>query len=133
MRGVAAIWSPRLHGMANVSNNLIHVTDWLPTLYAAAGGNVTDLGDIDGVNQWPFLSQGKPSTRDTLLLNIDEVAPTEGAIHRRFKLVRGDFNNFTRSVPFSLFFCDGEKKIAFFRYLFLKNWSKFLFFIARIL
>ncbi|XP_043275094.1 arylsulfatase B-like [Venturia canescens] len=91
VRGVAAIWSPRLLGMANVSNNLIHVTDWLPTLYAAAGGNVTDLGDIDGVNHWPHFSKGKSSPRESLLLNIDELAPTEGAIHRRFKLVRGSY------------------------------------------
>ncbi|XP_008547369.1 arylsulfatase B [Microplitis demolitor] len=91
VRGVAAVWSPRLHAMARVSNNLMHVTDWLPTLYSAAGGNVADLGEIDGVDHWPHLSQGKDIPRESLLLNIDEVSKTEGAIKRRFKLVRGAY------------------------------------------
>ncbi|KAK0076061.1 hypothetical protein PV325_005936 [Microctonus aethiopoides] len=91
VRGVAAIWSPRLHSMARVSNNIMHITDWLPTLYSAAGGNVNDLGEIDGINHWPHLHQGKEIPRETVLLNIDEVSKTEGAIHRRFKLVRGAY------------------------------------------
>ena len=45
--------------------SLIHVTDWLPTLYAAAGGDLADLPDsIDGVNQWPSLAEARvPSNR----------------------------------------------------------------------
>lgn len=36
VRGVAALWSPfTLHGF--VLTNLMHLTDWLPTLLAAAG------------------------------------------------------------------------------------------------
>ena len=100
MRGVAAIWSSRLHRSANVSNNLIHVTDWLPTLYSAAGGNVSDLGDIDGVDHWPFFSKKDLSPpRHTLLLNIDEVGKTEGAIHRQYKLVRGYSIFFSSRIP----------------------------------
>lgn len=37
VRGVAAIWSPWLKEKNNVSDNLFHITDWLPTLYTAAG------------------------------------------------------------------------------------------------
>ncbi|XP_012262238.2 arylsulfatase B-like [Athalia rosae] len=92
VRGVAAVWSPRLYETTRVSEQLIHMTDWLPTLYAAAGGNLRDLGDLDGVNQWPALSEGRAGTRHTMLLNIDEVSGTEAAIQGRFKLLRGSYS-----------------------------------------
>jgi len=38
VRGVGLIWSPLLQQTPRVSNQLMHITDWLPTLYAAAGG-----------------------------------------------------------------------------------------------
>ena len=90
MRGTAILWSPRLQKMAVVSEQLIHITDWLPTLYSAAGGNLRDLGDIDGVDQWPVLSEGRGYARESIVLNIDEVTKTEGAIYNRYKLVRGN-------------------------------------------
>lgn len=90
VRGVAALWSPRLQKAARVSNQLLHVTDWLPTLYSAAGGDLKDLGEIDGVDHWHVLSEGHGYGRDKLLLNIDEASKTEGAIYRRFKLLRGN-------------------------------------------
>ncbi|XP_031833937.1 arylsulfatase B isoform X2 [Nomia melanderi] len=93
VRGVAALWSPRLRKSARVVHNLIHITDWLPTLYAAAGGDLKDLGVIDGVNQWQVLSEGRGTGREILLLNIDEVFKTEGAIYSRFKLLRGSIQN----------------------------------------
>jgi len=37
VRGVAAVWSPLLHSSQRVSNQLMHIADWLPTFYAAAG------------------------------------------------------------------------------------------------
>ncbi|XP_076665852.1 arylsulfatase B [Andrena cerasifolii] len=93
VRGVAALWSPRLQKAARVSNQLLHVTDWLPTLYSAAGGDLKDLGEIDGVDHWHVLSDGHGYGRDKLLLNIDEASKTEGAIYRRFKLLRGSTEN----------------------------------------
>ncbi|XP_053989700.1 arylsulfatase I-like, partial [Hylaeus volcanicus] len=93
VRGVAAIWSPRIQQTARVSNQLIHIADWLPTLYSAAGGDLRDLGRIDGVDQWHVLSEGKGRGRDKLLLNIDEFFKTEGAIYSRFKLLRGSIEN----------------------------------------
>ncbi|XP_058803399.1 arylsulfatase B-like [Phymastichus coffea] len=89
VRSVAAIWSPRLVSKGRVSEQLFHVTDWLPTLYSAAGGDLHDLPPIDGVNQWDVLSIGTGNVRDRILLNIDEVTRTEAAIYQRFKLVRG--------------------------------------------
>ncbi|XP_011502861.1 PREDICTED: arylsulfatase B-like [Ceratosolen solmsi marchali] len=89
VRGAAAIWSPKLLSKGRVSEQLFHVVDWLPTLYSAAGGDLRDLGPIDGVNQWDVLSIGTGNVRDRLLLNIDEATKTEAAIYQRFKLVRG--------------------------------------------
>lgn len=37
VRGAAVLWSPLLSDSPRVSNQLMHVTDWLPTLYSAAG------------------------------------------------------------------------------------------------
>merc|ERR1719244_351347 len=35
-----------------VTDQLFHITDWLPTIYTGlSGGSIVDLGDIDGVNQ----------------------------------------------------------------------------------
>lgn len=90
MRGVAAIWSPRLNSSARVCNNLIHITDWLPTLYIAAQGNSRELKEHDGVNQWNMLmNKNEPPARNKLLLNMDEISRTEGAILDKYKLIRG--------------------------------------------
>lgn len=40
VRGTGLIWSPLLQSKQRVSNQTLHITDWLPTLYHAAGGNV---------------------------------------------------------------------------------------------
>lgn len=50
--------------------SLIHVTDWLPTVYEAAGGDVQDLGQIDGKSQWKALLALGPSPRSEMLYNI---------------------------------------------------------------
>ncbi len=77
-------------------HRLIHVTDWLPTLYSAAGGDAADLGpDLDGLDQWQSLSAGLPSPREELLYNIRpahwEDAHRYGAALRvgDLKLIRG--------------------------------------------
>ena len=45
------------------------MTDWLPTFYSAAGGNVQDLGPIDGINQWNNLKVLGTSSRKEMLYN----------------------------------------------------------------
>lgn len=40
VRGVAAVWSPLLNKTQRVSNQLMHVSDWLPTFYSAAGRQI---------------------------------------------------------------------------------------------
>lgn len=38
VRAAAFVWSPLLKKTRRVSQQLMHVTDWVPTLYSAAGG-----------------------------------------------------------------------------------------------
>ena len=61
---------------------LMHVTDWLPTLYAVAGGDVRNLRNIDGLDMWNTLSQSIESPRLEILHNID---PHTGAAAYRFR------------------------------------------------
>lgn len=39
VRGAGLIWSPKFQKRSRVSHQLMHISDWLPTLYYAAGGN----------------------------------------------------------------------------------------------
>ena len=41
-----------------VSDQLMTIHDWLPTLYSAAGGQPGDLVDIDGMDMWHSLMAG---------------------------------------------------------------------------
>lgn len=56
VRTVAFVYSPLLVQAGRVSTDLIHITDWLPTLFSAANG---DLGlidpELDGIDQWSSL------------------------------------------------------------------------------
>ena len=59
------------------------MTDWFPTLYSAAGGDVADLGAIDGIDQWDALVQRGPSKRQEMLYNSNPQgtqSPTGSAI-----------------------------------------------------
>ena len=66
---------------------LMHVTDWLPTLYFAAGGNVSDLQNIDGVNMWDTLTQATESPRQYILHNIDPFSGAAAIRYRNWKLL----------------------------------------------
>ncbi|CAB0034749.1 unnamed protein product [Trichogramma brassicae] len=94
VRGLACVYSPLIESRSRVSDELVHEVDWLPSLYAAAGGRVEDLPvQLDGVDQWPMISRGARSRRSRALLNIDEVAKTEAAIIGKHKLLKGARND----------------------------------------
>lgn len=65
-----------------VSNELFHVTDWLPTVVALAGGTTTRNHDLDGHDIWPALmSTGGtpiPSPRTEMLYNINPLPASQG-------------------------------------------------------
>lgn len=81
VRGAAFVHSPLLASKGRVSMDLIHVTDWVPTLYELAGGNSSKLHNVDGFNMWSTLSSGESSPRKELLHNIH---PSGGAAAMRY-------------------------------------------------
>lgn len=46
IRGSALVWSSlfKTNSSQRVSNDLMHITDWLPTLLESAGGYIKDFG-----------------------------------------------------------------------------------------
>lgn len=93
VRGVGLIWSPLLKEQQRVSHQLMHLVDWLPTLYCAAGGDVATLpNNLDGMNLWEVLSSNKDSPRKEVLLNIDDhfhPKPIFAIISDNYKLMTG--------------------------------------------
>lgn len=89
IRGAACIYSPLIRHSSRVSMQLFHITDWLPTLYSAAGGNSNDLNQLDGIDQWPAIKKMKIGKRKSVLVNIQKSNNSEAAIVGRYKLIRG--------------------------------------------
>ena len=91
MLNKTVLFSHTFLGAGSVSSALIHVTDWLPTFFSAAGGSSGiasgspiscyftflyilsgKLGKIDGIDQWDVLVKGSEnSNRKKMLYNID--------------------------------------------------------------
>ena len=71
VRAAGFVYSKLLEYPGRVSNDLMHVTDWLPTLVNLAGGNISTGNIFDGFDQWNTLQNMEPSPRTEILLNID--------------------------------------------------------------
>jgi len=60
----------------------------------ASGGEVTSLGKIDGINQWPALREDKnESLRNGTLLNVGQLNRMEAIIDGKYKLIRSTHLN----------------------------------------
>ncbi|KAF7992279.1 hypothetical protein HCN44_001604 [Aphidius gifuensis] len=97
VHGVACVYSPLINKTGRVINDMMHITDWLPTLYKQAGGVIKNLGTIDGINQWSIIKNGKRNDitrqgRKSVLINIDEKQQQVGAIRGKWKLIKGEKN-----------------------------------------
>ncbi|RUS71733.1 hypothetical protein EGW08_020498 [Elysia chlorotica] len=81
LKTVGFVNSPliRPHRRGKISNELMHISDWFPTISAMAGISLKRSLDLDGVNQWPMIRGGKPGRRTELLHNIDIAAPMQGS------------------------------------------------------
>ncbi|CAN8029041.1 unnamed protein product, partial [Ixodes persulcatus] len=93
VRVPAFIWSPLLESSGRVSDQMMHIVDWLPTFYSVAGGNLSDLGEQDGFDMWKALSEGTESPREEMLLNIDPVLNTSSLRYKNHKVVLGTYHN----------------------------------------
>ncbi|XP_023215784.1 arylsulfatase B-like [Centruroides sculpturatus] len=89
IRAVGIVWSKLIKHQPRIENSLMHITDWLPTLYHAAGGDINDLSNIYGINQWNSISEGIPSSREELLLNIDPIDKASALRVKNYKIVNG--------------------------------------------
>lgn len=72
VRGTSFVHSPLLNKTSRISDRLLHVCDWFPTILKLAGGNLSDV-DTDGFDVWDTVSNDEPSPRREILLNIDPV------------------------------------------------------------
>ena len=90
VRGVGFIHSPLLRTSGYVSDHLLHVCDWLPTLFRAAGGNPDTLQNLDGFDAWDMLSRNGSAVRGEVLHNIDPISDFAAIRIGDYKLLVGE-------------------------------------------
>ncbi|XP_014609673.1 PREDICTED: arylsulfatase B-like [Polistes canadensis] len=90
VRGVAAIWSPFINKSKRVSNQLMTIVDWLPTLLSAAGLNKSKLNKIDGKDLWENIVENRNSPRTEILINIDDISDYAAIRYKNFKYITGN-------------------------------------------
>jgi arylsulfatase A-like enzyme len=77
-------WPAKLQ--PRVVNEPLHMVDVMPTLLTLAGGQGSADHPFDGKNIWPVLAEGKPSSHEDILINVE---PVRGAIRKgNWKLVK---------------------------------------------
>ncbi|XP_077986235.1 arylsulfatase B-like [Glandiceps talaboti] len=89
LRAVSFIHGNMLESTGYVNNELIHVTDFFPTLVSLAGG--TPDPNLDGFNIWDTLSKGAPTPRTEMLQYLNNYEPSRGYAMRvgDYKLMDG--------------------------------------------
>ena len=91
VRGVGLIHSPLIVRQGYVSNKMLHVCDWLPTLISAAGGKhlLENVTSLDGVDAWEMLSHDGEAVRSEMLHNIDPLVGKAALRVGDYKLLVG--------------------------------------------
>ena len=74
VRVPAFVWSPLLRKRGRITNQIFSNVDWLPTLYEAAGGDLSDLAgyNLSGVSQWSSLQGTTPFCRHAMWFFFDK-------------------------------------------------------------
>lgn len=91
LRVAGAIWSPLLKARSNVFSQPIYVGDFLPTLAHAAGIELPESLQLDGIDLWPQLSGPKeaPHVPREILHSLDDVWNVASLLLDRWKYVNG--------------------------------------------
>ena len=66
--------------LGRVSTDLMHSTDWLPTLLHVAGIEPSVAPAIDGVDVWSMISVGYSSQRFEIFHNFDPLQSNQAAL-----------------------------------------------------
>ncbi|XP_045446680.1 arylsulfatase B-like [Melitaea cinxia] len=95
VRVPAIIWHSSLKH--KVWEGLMHVTDWLPTLLAAAGGEIG--AEIDGINQWnSIVGNGEPKRKEVLIAVSDDNIRAYAAYRAGdYKIIVGNVSGLSNS------------------------------------
>ncbi|XP_041472305.1 arylsulfatase I-like [Lytechinus variegatus] len=89
VRAVGFVWGALIEKPGRKSDGMMHVCDWVPTLYGVAGGNTNSLKHLDGFDVWPMLSRGQASPRTEVLHMIDSALNLSSILVGDYKLVQG--------------------------------------------
>jgi len=87
MRVPSFITGKLLNNPGRISTELIHVTDWYPTLLHLAGSKIKQH-NLDGTNQWKAIQNISCSSREEILLNIESLTNASGLIEGYWKAVK---------------------------------------------
>jgi arylsulfatase A-like enzyme len=90
VRGTSFVYGNILPRKGVVCNELMHITDWVPTLANLVGSNVTSPHPLDGYDMWESITTNAPSPRTEVLLNIDPIDVTAGLRVGNWKIVVGN-------------------------------------------
>lgn len=87
VRTTAVLWHNDIE--PQIWKGLFHVTDWMPTLISAAGGNVSN--PIDGIDQWnAIVYRHKKPPRTEAVVAVDDLIGWGAFRDGDFKLIVGN-------------------------------------------
>lgn len=93
IRSTGLIWSPLLTTSSRVANQLMHSSDWLPTLHSLTGISIPQESSLDGFNMWEALSNQRLGPRTEVVHNIDPKFEYTSYLLGNWKYVNGTVNS----------------------------------------
>ena len=88
--GVGFVTGGFLSRSGEIISSLMHITDWYPTLFSAAGHRLTEETETDGVDQWDVIRGKNTSKRTEVVYNLKMILSPMGDIRlESYKLMFG--------------------------------------------